>query len=86
MAFYRQCFLRHNLEQGIQFQTTWIPEQFAVKGKTLKLKDDNGIWVDGWVVDRVYQRDVPEKHLPDSHIEIKAHRRNTGDSLRKAVT
>ena len=28
---------------------SWIPEKFAVVGKTIKLKDDNK-WEDGWIV------------------------------------
>ena len=39
--------------------------------------------VDGWKVVEVHPDKVPEDRLPDSHRDIKRHRRNTGDALRK---
>jgi hypothetical protein len=47
----RQCVLRkHN-----RYQVAWIPAQFAVKGRYVRLKDD-----DGWKVETVgmYQKEV----------------------------
>jgi hypothetical protein len=47
-----QCLLRNgNLER-----TSFLPTQFAVAGKILKLKDDEGEWKDGWKVEKVYSR------------------------------
>lgn len=37
-SFYRQC----TLTRGTTSEIVWIPEQFAVSGKYLKIKDDNG--------------------------------------------
>lgn len=34
----------------------WIPEKFAVVGKVLDFKDDNGVWSVGWTVTAVYTR------------------------------
>jgi hypothetical protein len=46
---YTQCEL---VKQNI-FQVAWIPSQFAVVGKTLKIKE-NGIWEDDWKVTHVF--------------------------------
>lgn len=67
---YRQCFLRN----GNRFQTTWLPDKFAVLGKVLKLKD-LGVWENGWIVDRVGAELVPGARLPDAH---KWHKRICG--------
>jgi hypothetical protein len=78
--FYRQCSLKKESSSTI----SWIPEQFAVLGKVLKLKDDQGVWENGWVVEAVYGR-REESQLPDSHRETKQHRKNTGDDLPKTT-
>lgn len=77
-VYYRQCYLCKN---DNMFQTSWIPEKFAVLNKVLKLRDPDGEWDNGWVVRRVSQNRIHD--TPDSHKEIKAHRKATGDSLRK---
>jgi hypothetical protein len=35
---YKQCILR----KGNAIQTAWIPEQYAVQGKIISIKDDHG--------------------------------------------
>lgn len=45
---YAQC----HLEKGNLTQVSWIPKPYAVVGSVLKLKDDNGVWENGWVVKR----------------------------------
>lgn len=47
--FYRQCFLRKNVESGSLTQVSWIPEPFCKVGKVLMLKEGE-IWEDGWMV------------------------------------
>lgn len=48
---YKQCRLVKNTDVGCVEQTSWIPEQFAIKGKVIKIRDvDSGAWEDGWVV------------------------------------
>jgi hypothetical protein len=64
-------------------QTSWIPEEFAVVGKVLKLKNADGIWDNGWIVQTAGQNRVAENMLPDYHSEIKGHRKATGDALPK---
>ena len=40
--FYRQCSLRKKTKETSHTQVSWIPERYAIKGKFLKLKEDNG--------------------------------------------
>jgi len=56
----------------------WIPEKFAKEGGVIKLKNGDGTWSDGWIVDEVWGR-LSEENLPDFHREIKWHLKNTGD-------
>jgi hypothetical protein len=79
--YYRQCILR----RGHTVTTSWIPERFAEAGKVLKLKDDDGEWQNGWVVQSVHAR-LGESRIPDSHLDIKRHRKKTGDDEPKTAT
>jgi len=45
--FYRQCLL---VRKGVQ-QVAWIPEEFAVRGKYVRIRAS-----DGWRVEAVYCR------------------------------
>lgn len=47
---YKQCTMMRQLENATQHRTSWIPECFANIGETLKLRDYNGNWIDGWKV------------------------------------
>ena len=47
--FYVQCLLKKNIPDGCHITTVWISEKFAIKGKYIKLKGD-----DGWEVYRVF--------------------------------
>ncbi len=77
---YAQC----TLTRKNQIQVSFIPEKFAIKGKTLKLKNDQDEWENGWVVDSIGEfRD--EDSVPDVHNSIKEHRKRTGDSMPKKV-
>lgn len=79
---YRQCTLRKKLSDSSHAQqVSYIPEKFAVVGRTLKLQSpEDGEWSDGWVV--VSAGEINEDP-PDAHDAIKGHRKNTGDSMRK---
>lgn len=78
--YFRPCHLVR-LVQRTQFrQRSWIPEKYAVVGKVLRLRDEEG-WQDGWVVESVGAFRVADDDLPDPHHDIKRHRRATGDSL-----
>ena len=73
--FYRQCRLRRETSE----QVSYLPQKFAVTGRILRLKRDDGQWEDGWQV-MSHGEDVPEELLPDPHQAVKLHRRATGDS------
>ena len=79
LIYYRQCHLKKKASAGHIEQTSYIPEEFAYVNKILKLKDLAGIWENGWRVERVGLDRIEESSLPDSHNEIKAHRKSTGD-------
>lgn len=82
-TYFCQCRLsKKNGNASTTSQVTWIPEKFAKIGDMLKLKN-NDVWVDGWKVESVGGR-LEEAMLPDPHNDIKAHRKSTGDSLRKS--
>ena len=44
---YRQC----NLRRLNVTQVAYIPAQYAIVGDHVKLKQDDGSWVDGWKVE-----------------------------------
>ena len=52
----------------------------ALKAEVLKLRDDDGRWDDGWLVEQAGSHRLGEAQLPDWHKEIKRHRKATGDS------
>lgn len=64
---------------GTVEQTSWIPDKFAVVGKVLKLRDEDGNWENGWIVKSAGNR-LEESQIPDYHSLIKGHRKMTGDS------
>lgn len=81
---YRQCKLVKKAPTGWgEFvYMAWIPEQFAKLGMTLKLKSEDGTWLDGWEVKWTSLCAVDE---PECFMKVcRDHRRNTGDSLPKA--
>ena len=41
-----------HLVKGKAHRIVWIPGEFAVEGKVLKLKEKNGTWNDRWVVEQ----------------------------------
>ena len=79
---YKQCHMVKQLENGTKHITSYIPEKYAVLNKIVKLRDDDGEWEDGWRVISAGEA-INEKLLPDWHKDIRLHRTNTGDSLKK---
>jgi hypothetical protein len=49
---FRQCIM----SKGATKQTAWIPLKFAVVGKSVRLKDTEGVWN----VDKVSTIEMPE--------------------------
>jgi len=75
---YKQCTLQHDAPDFITRLVTWIPEKYARLGNNIQLKGDSRYWA---IIE--ISEAVDEKHLPDSHSSIKAHKKKTGDSLPK---
>ena len=48
---WKQC----KMTKGTSSQTAWIPKKFAVVGKYIRIKNDNG-----WEVKEVYDVEMPE--------------------------
>ena len=55
MKTYSQC----KISKDSKLQVAWIPSEFAVKGKTVKIKID-GTWDDGYRVEEVYKTESRE--------------------------
>lgn len=56
MSYHRQCVLvKPNGKSSNKTIISWIPEEYAVINKYVKLKND-GIWEDGWKVTEVGSR------------------------------
>lgn len=77
---YKQCKLEKKVENGTKHIVSYIPEQFAVVGKVLKLRDSDKVWENGWVVKSAGNNAIPEKEIVDAHQTIKGHRKMTGDA------
>lgn len=53
--FYVQCLLQKKKDNCLETYVTFLPLQYAKKGKILKLKSrGQESWDDGWVVTDVY--------------------------------
>lgn len=71
MTFYRQCRMQKIRGLRTSWRIAWIPEQLAVKGKYLKIEEDNG-----WLVVVRGRRRLEESVLNDSEYR---HHRNVTD-------
>jgi len=78
VTMYRQCLLSKQAGRLTVEQICWLPEKYAVAGKTLRFKDDN--WQAAWHVSQAWPLLRREEQLPNPHDDIKHHRRRTGDS------
>jgi hypothetical protein len=67
----RQCKLQNNRVVTV----AWIPEKFAKKGNTIKLKIKDK-WYDGWEVLNVYNR-MSSKVINENSQNYKKHRKAT---------
>ncbi len=83
-VFYRQCKLVKDLKNGATaHQTSYIPEPFCKVGRVLKLREEDGTWDNGWVVEEASSRKMAHDEMPDLHKDIRGHRQATGDSMKK---
>lgn len=72
---YVQC----TLAKGTSVQVAYIPKEFAVIDLVVNIRT-SGKWSRGWNVVDASRFSVDESQLPDSHKDIKSHRRTTGDA------
>lgn len=78
----RESFAQCELRSDRTLQVAWIPARLAVTGRTIGIRNLQANCWEPWVVERVFSvqfRDL----LPDSHSQIRNHRRHTGDALPK---
>lgn len=71
MNYHRQCILK----KGTTTTVSWIPLEFAEKGKIVDLKND-GIWEKGWTVEAAGTT-LPTHFVIDRSQEYKKHRTRT---------
>jgi hypothetical protein len=45
-------------------QVLWVPDPDAVPGRVLKVRDDDGVWCDGWVVRYAGPSRLPADQVP----------------------
>ncbi len=85
IVYFKHCRLNKKCDVGHLEKITWIPEEFAMIGKTIKIRDeeDHNTWSDGWKVTFASETRLAENMLPDYHKGIRGHRDHTGDSLPK---
>lgn len=57
---YKQC----KLKKGNLHTTTYLPIEFAIKGRVVKIRPDaQSEWQDGWKVDVVYNGTTTDRYL-----------------------
>jgi hypothetical protein len=54
--FYRQCQLSRREGTGHIQQVSFIPEEYAIIGNFIKLKNANDEWVDGWKIEHAGEK------------------------------
>ena len=67
---YCHCGLRN----GNKREVSYIPKKFAVVGEIIKIKQEDGSWEDGWVVESV-GTEVDESFLDVLRAMWKGHRK-----------
>jgi len=72
-----QCLLTKLTDKGCLKTISWLPEQFAEPRRVLKLKNEDGSWTDGWVVQETYGSNTQEFVL--SHERDFAKQRQASD-------
>jgi hypothetical protein len=60
---YRQCRLTKPIAGGVRVQVSWIPSRHAVVGKMIRIRDDEGAWDDGWLVESAWATEVSEEEV-----------------------
>ena len=66
----KQCLLG----DGIFSHVAWIPDQFAVVGKVIDLRDEKGEWSRGWIVRDVYPQRLKYEYVREHERDYKSQR------------
>ena len=53
--------------RGPRTERLWIPDQYAITGKSLKRKERNG-WGNAWTVVEIHATGVPETKTPNGSL------------------
>lgn len=68
----KHCLLT---QAGFVNQLAWLPEEYAVKGRVLDLKDrETKEWSRGWVVGTVYEPILDYDYIRDHERDYKTQR------------
>lgn len=78
---YVQCFLEKKDGLTVKATVTYLPDSFSKINSIVDLKMNDDTWDRGWKV--IKTGDVT-KDIPNWKGAIKAHRKNTGDSINKS--
>lgn len=70
------CMLEKKTEKNTISTHSWIPQEFAVKGRCVKLKTKNG-WDDHWIVKTVNPTKVDSDLIETVEKQHRIHRKTT---------
>jgi len=73
-TYHRQCKLRRQEGDRIAFTVSWIPEEHAVVGNTVGLRNEKKEWEEGWRVITVSSR-VESQYLNERSQDYKRTRK-----------
>lgn len=73
MIYFKQCNLEKQTQEGTKKLTSWLPEQFANKGKYVELKDNNK-WENGWQVVSFGTERLDEKAVGENSRDYRSQR------------
>lgn len=80
MEFYNQCILQRPAAENVnnkEFQVTWIPEEYAIEGNYVRLKE-NGVWDKRrWFVVSVSKVQLTHNEVLEAMKFYKTHRKGS---------
>lgn len=74
---YRQCTLEKKHGDSVATQVAWIPTKFVHPRQVVKIKGDNGVWDDGWLISNVGSHQISDPQADLLSREYKYHRKNS---------
>lgn len=75
---FTQCRLIKKTESGVLEMVSFIPEELAITGNCLSLKNSKGEWQDNWIVESAGIM-LPEEQL-QIYRDVYRHTRNASDA------